>query len=106
MKIQNKLSFKVGDTFYVLQHKIANRLSSLKFPKFSEKELPLRQELYNFCEYKIVCQGCPLNKDFSCGRGVHFLNKENGKYSMSNRTIRKAYKTLVKSSAYKKFKNN
>lgn len=74
---------------------------------FSEKELPLRQELYNFCEYQIICEGCPLYNDFSCGRGTHFLTKkDNGQYSMNNKTIRKAYKTLVKSPAYKKFRNN
>lgn len=84
-----------------------NRLNFLNFSKATEKELPLRQELYNFCEYQIVCEGCPLCEDFSCGRGAHFLTKEeNGKWSMSNRTIRKAYKTLIKSPAYKKFRNN
>ena len=60
-----------------------------------------------FCEYQIVCEGCPLYSNFSCGRGVHFLTKEdNGQYSMNNKTIRKAYKTLIKSPAYKKFRNN
>ena len=56
-----------------------------------------RERLYNFCQSQIFCEGCPLNKDFPCGRGTHFFTKfyESGdKYDMSKEIIDKAYKKV------------
>lgn len=58
-----------------------------------QETLRKRKLLDGYCAIR-KCDNCPLNRcDCRCGRGYHFLSKDNGGvYKMSNEEIEYAYK--------------
>lgn len=61
-----------------------------------------RERLDNFCQSQ-MCAGCPLDKDFPCGRGTHFFTQfEPNIYDMSEEMIDKAYKRVFSETSRKR----
>ena len=58
-------------------------------------DIDKRERLNDFCKLYSMCCECPLDKDFPCGRGTHFLTQfEPNIYNMSEEMINKAYKKV------------